>query len=122
MKKEINPIPGGEVVEGDIGKYYDSRFLGAVDLIGLGSVEVTIDRVEHHDSFTFENGKTDENVNIVYFVGGRKAWVLHKTNYKSIAFLVGSKKGADWKGKKIKIGTQKEKVKGVMTDVVRVQG
>lgn len=118
----LKPLPKGEEVTDSITKHIDKRFLSSIDLIGQGEVAMVIDRVEHHANITYANGKKDEKVNLIYFVGTDKPLALNVTNIKSIVSLVGSNKVSDWKGKKIKLAVKKVKAFDEVKDAVRVIG
>ena len=118
----LKPIPAGEVVDGNICKHMDKRFLSAVDLIGLGEVELVIDRVEHHDKLEYENHKKAENVNLLYFKGTDKPLTLNVTNTKAIIYITGTGKVSEWGGKKIKLAAKEIPEFGGNKFAVRVVG
>lgn len=113
-------IPKGEEITDSITKYMDRRFLSSLDLMGVGDVVLTIDRVEHLDKIEYANGNTDTNVNLLYFVETPKPLTLNVTNIKSIVVNLGTNKVSDWKGKKIKLAVKKVSSYGKTVDAVRV--
>ncbi len=128
MKKE-NKIPQGKLIEGDMTAALDSRFLnslvlkGALEKSGSDSLTVKIDRVEHHEKLRYENGQTDSNVYLLYFVGSEKPLKLCKTNIKRIVNLHGTL-GKGWHGKPISLvieQTRRPDLGGKMGDCVRVE-
>lgn len=102
------PIPQGTPVEGDMTAALDSRFLnayvlqGALEKTGSDTLSVTIDRVEHHEVLTYENGSKDANCNLLYFVGSDKPLKLAKTNIKRIISSCGTI-GKGWHGQTIEL-------------------
>ena len=63
----MTDIPKGKEITDAITKHMDRRFLSSLDLMGQGKVELTIDRVEKHDSLRYRNGNTDSNAILIYF-------------------------------------------------------
>jgi hypothetical protein len=116
------PIPAGEVITGSITKHMDRRFISSVDLVGLGEVELTIDRVEKHAKLDYLNGNSDENAILVFFVGTDKPLKLCTTNIKDIILVLGTSNVSDWHGRKVKFCVKKVKSFGKMQDAVRVAG
>jgi hypothetical protein len=115
------PLPKGEEITGAITKHMDRRFLSSLDLVGLGAVEVTIDRVEKHAKLDYLNGNTDENAILAYFKGSDKPLKLCTTNINAIITNMGTPKAAEWHGRKITLKVEKVKAFGKMQDAVRVQ-
>jgi hypothetical protein len=115
------PIPKGEEITGAITKHMDRRFLSSIDLIGMGEVELTIARVEKHESLVYANGNKDANAILIYFTETEKPLKLCATNIKSIIMRIGSSKVKDWHGKKIKLKVEKVQAFGKLQDAVRVQ-
>ena len=114
------PLPAGEVITGSITKHMDRRFISSVDLVGLGDVELTIDRVEKHATLTYLNGNTDENAILIFFKGTEKPLKLCTTNIKDIILTLGTSKVDDWHGRKIKLCVKKVKSFGKLQDAVRI--
>ena len=87
----------------------DPRFLNALVLqaalekSGNDTLEVTIDRVEHHEVLKYENGQTDADAYLIYFKGSDKPLKLNVTNTKMIITQHGIM-GKSWHGKKIRLG------------------
>ena len=102
------PIPKGQEFTGDIRETLDSRFLNAMVLetalerISKDSLAVTIDRIEFHKVLKYENGQTNENAYLLYFVGSDKPLKLNVSHKKTIMAIHGAM-GADWHGKKISL-------------------
>lgn len=103
------PIPKGTAVEGDMTAALDQRFLNALVLqaalekTGKPTLEVTIDRVEHHEVLKYENGQTDSDAYLLYFEKSDKPLKLNKTNIKTIIAQHGVM-GKGWHGKKVLLG------------------
>lgn len=106
-------IPQGIRIDGDMTAALDSRFLnamvlqGALDKSGKDHIIVTIDRVEFHESLKYQNGQTDRDAYLLYFVKSEKPLKLCKTNIKRIILQHGTI-GSGWSGKKIAIGLETE--------------
>ena len=104
----MKEIPKGQLVEGDMTKALDSRFINAIVLKGIleskeiKSLPVTIDRVEHHEVLKYENGSKDTDAYLLYFKASDKPLKLCKTNIKRIIEQHGSI-GSGWHGKKIEL-------------------
>ena len=97
-------IAGGTDVIGSIRKDIDARFLNALDLIDFpDGLEVTIDKVQHHDVLKYQNGKSNDNVQLMYFKGTDKALKLNVTNRDRITIMLGTGNAEKWHGKKIKL-------------------
>ena len=102
------PIPQGKIVDGDITAALDSRFLnsivlqGALDKRGSETMDVTIDRIEHHDVLKYENGQKAEDVYLLYFKGSDKPLKLAKTNIKRLILMLGTI-GAGWHNQKVQL-------------------
>ena len=125
-----NPIPKGTAVTGNVAKHLDSRFLNSLLLAGIlaesgsDTLAVTIDRVEHLDSLTYEAGTTEENVLLLYFEKSERPLKLCKTNILRITSHHGPL-GDAWKGKKIKLCIEqcrRPDLGGKFGDCVRVKG
>tara|TARA_Y100000593_G_C4127288_1_gene245628 strand:+ start:201 stop:596 length:396 start_codon:yes stop_codon:yes gene_type:complete len=125
MKK----IPKGKIVEGDITKALDSRFLnaivlqGALEQTGKESLPVTIDRVEFHKVLKYENGSKDSDAYLLYFTGSDKPLKLCRKNIKRIVSQHGTL-GSGWKGKKIELVLEQDRrpdLGGKMGNCVRIK-
>lgn len=107
------PIPKGKQIDGDMTAALDSRFLNAIVLKGAlekakkPTLPVTIDRIEYHDVLKYENGKTDKDAYLLYFVGSDKPLKLAKTNVKRLIDQCGVM-GEGWHGKKIELCLEQE--------------
>ena len=103
------PIPQGKQITGDMLEGMDNRFLNslllktALDKVGSDTLEVTIDRVEHHDVLQYQNGQKAENAKLLYFVGSERPLKLNTTNIKRIASQHGGYDADGWHGKKIRL-------------------
>lgn len=122
------PIPKGEVIEGDISKSLDSRFLnsivlqGAMEERGVDALEVEIDRVEYHAALKYQNGTIDKDAYLLYFKGSARPLKLAKTNLKRLITMHGVI-GKAWNGKKIKLHIEQDRrpdLGGIRGDCVRV--
>jgi len=116
----LKPIPKGVEISDSITKHIDKRFISSIDLIGSGDVELTIDRVEHLETIKYENGTTESNVNLLYFVETPKPLALNITNIRSIVTILGTNLTKAWKGKKVKLSVKKVKAFGEMRDAIRI--
>ena len=119
--EKLKKIPKGEEITGNIVKHLDKRFLSSLDLIGQGTVTLTIDRVEKLEKIVYGNGNTDENVLLMYFKETNKPLKLCKANIKTIIFITNSSSANAWKGKKIKLAVEKVQAFGKTRPAVRVQ-
>lgn len=108
-----NPIPKGELVEGDVVALMDPRFINALviqsalEKSGKKYVAMTMDRIEKHDSLTYENGRTEQNAILLYFQKTKKPLKLNTTNLQTIARMHGTI-GKGWHGKKVAVGIKTE--------------
>jgi len=102
------PIPEGKLVDGDVTAALDTRFLnsmvlqGALDKRGTETLDVVIDRIEHHDVLKYENGQKGEDIYLLYFKGSDKPLKLAKINTKRLILMLGTI-GAGWVGQKIQL-------------------
>ena len=92
----------------------DSRFLNAITLQGAlehkeaKSVDLTVDRIEHHELLKYENGQTAKDAYLLFFKGSDKPLKLCKTNIKRLIGLLGTI-GKGWHGKKISLHLENDK-------------
>ena len=112
-------IPAGKEITGPITKHMDRRFMSSLDLVGVGEITLTIDRVMLIDTLKYGNGDTNENVKLLYFTETPKPLALCDTNIKALIVILGSNKPADWKGRKIVMHTEKVMAFGKQVDAVR---
>ena len=111
---KTKPIPKGDIVDGDMTTALDSRFLNAIVLQGAldkkqaTSLEVEIDRIEHHDLLQYENGQSAQNAYLLYFKGSDKPLKLAKVNTRRLICHLGTM-GKGWAGKKIKLQIEDDK-------------
>ena len=116
----MEKIPKGTEITDSIAKHMDRRFLSSMDLMGLGDVELTIDRVEMISELKYLNGNKDSNVLLMYFKGTDKPLKLCKTNVKSIILTLKTANVSEWKGKKIKLCVKTVQAFGKPTPAVRI--
>lgn len=119
---KLEPIPKGTVITDNITKHIDKRFLSSIDLLGAGTVELTIDRVEKLAKLTYGTGESNEDVLLLYFKETGKPLQLCKTNVKAIAIALNTAKSGDWTGRKIKMEIKNVKSFGKMVLAIRVVG
>jgi hypothetical protein len=118
---ELKPIPKGELIEDSIIKHIDKRFLSSVDLIGMGAVTLTIDRVEKVAELRYGTGESDKNALLIYFKETPKPLKLCKTNVKNIIYALGTAKASEWGGKKITLEVKTVQSFGKQVPAVRVK-
>ena len=119
----MKAIPKGKEITGAITKHMDRRFLSSLDLLGKGEVVLTIDRVEFHEKLEFENGRSEDNVRLLYFQETPKPLAINVTNTNAVARLTGTVIAKEWHGEKIVLNVQKVRGKGgKIVDGVRVIG
>lgn len=94
---------------------YPSRYLSAEDLNGQ-DVTMTIAGVTME---TLGQGRDSQQKLVASFVGKKKAFVLNKTNAKTIAKLYGDETDG-WVGKRITIRAQEVEFQGDMVLALRV--
>ena len=100
-------------------KQYDPDHLGAWNFQPGQDIIVTIKKVQG-EAIIGQDGQK-ENRNVMYFAENLKPMILNVKNSKTITKLVGSPYIEDWPGYKIQLYITKEKVFGVVDDVVRVR-
>lgn len=93
---------------------FSSKYLSAADLRGR-DVAVTIDRVE------VDKMPSGEKKPALYFRGKDKALLLNKTNFNTIADVVGADDTDDWEGKQITLYPTETDFQGKMVDCIRVR-
>jgi hypothetical protein len=120
MKKPDTSIPKGEVIEDAITRHIDRRFLNSVDLVGKGTVGMTIDRAEKVGQIVHPDGKTSDNKILLYFKEHPRPLMLCAANIKDITLTLGTNVGSEWKGRKVKLCVRKVKAFGKMQDAVRI--
>lgn len=97
-------------------KLFDYRFIAGEDLQGK-EVTVTIEAIEKDEAFNARTLKK-EQVNVMRFVGKKKAIILNKVNSRTIEKLLGTSDYEDWIGKEITIYPQPDPNHG---EVIRVK-
>ena len=109
-------------------KALDSRFVNAIVLQGAMEksekdyIKVTIDRVEFHETLKYENGSTEKDAYLLYFVKSDKPLKLAKTNIKRICAQHRTM-GKGWHGKDIALGLEQDRrpdLGGIKGPCVRV--
>ena len=115
-------IPKGKIIEGNITKHMDRRFLSSLDLIGAGEVTLTIDRVELVERLEYLNGNTETNAKLLYFTETEKPLTLCVTNIKALIRICGNTKAKEWHGKRVVVVAKKVKAFGRLVDAVRIIG
>lgn len=78
-----------------LGQVFPSKYLKSDD-IGDANVPVEIERVEME-----EMGQGGDHRPVIYFKGKKKGFVCNKTNFTTIAKVLGSDDSDDWTGGKI---------------------
>ena len=100
-------------------KLHNPDYLGAYYFNPGEDIIVTIKKVQN-EIVTGTDGKA-ENCSVIYFAENIKPMILNVKNSKMITKLTGSPYIEDWPGYKIQLYITKEKVFGVVDDVVRVR-
>jgi hypothetical protein len=87
------------------GLYPNEPYLTAFDFMGLGAVELTIDRVQPCPPEGIMIAGRKQNKPIIYFKGSTRGWPCPKSKLADIVILYGrgAKSPADLAGKKIKL-------------------
>ena len=93
---------------------FKSKYLKAEDLRGK-DISVTIDRVE---MASMPNGQPKP---AVFFKDKDKGLVLNKTNFNTIAKVIGIDDTDDWNGHQITIYPTETEFQGEMVDCIRVR-
>jgi len=118
---KLEAIPKGELIEDSIIKHIDKRFLSSVDLIGMGAVTLTIDRVEKLAELKYGTGESDKNALLIYFKETPKPLKLCKTNVKNIVYALKTAKAAEWNGKKITMEIKVVQSFGKQVPAIRIR-
>ncbi|MBU2048815.1 MAG: hypothetical protein KKH61_07535 [Gammaproteobacteria bacterium] len=90
----------GEEFAGRASEMRNSPWLASEDILGLGDVRATIERVWRHRDVTMQDGRKEAVLYALSFAGKDKRMVLNATNRKRLAAAF----GADvrkWTGKNI---------------------
>lgn len=96
---------------------FPSRYLTAADLDGK-DVTLVIDRVEEG---TVGQGAKAETKPILHFRKAKKALVLNKTNFNTIAKVLGIDDTDDWGGEAITLYPTETEYQGEMIECIRVR-
>lgn len=94
---------------------FSSKYLNAADLRGR-DVTVTIDRVEVE-----KMPNSGEKKPALYFRGKDKGLLVNKTNFNTIAEVLGAEDTDDWEGKQITLYPTETDFQGKMVDCIRVR-
>lgn len=94
---------------------FSSKYLNASDLRGR-DVTVTIDRVEVE-----KMPNSGEKKPALYFRGKDKGLLVNKTNFNTIAEVLGADDTDDWEGKQITLYPTETDFQGKMVDCIRVR-
>lgn len=103
-------------------KNTNTAYLGTYsfeDVVGEGT-NATISRLEKEEVYNTQSGKKELCI-IAHFVENIKPMVLNKGACKTITALMGSAKPKDWKGCRFFIVVRKEKVRGLLMPVLRIE-
>lgn len=79
---------------------YKGNYLEAADLMGKGEVAVTIEKVDEPNTIKCEDGRVIDKV-VLHFRGAKKPWIVNKTNARTIMYMTGKARFADWVGETI---------------------
>src|SRR4051812_16579634 len=93
---------------------FTSKYLNASDLRGR-DITVTIDRVE------IEKMPNGEKKPALFFRGKDKGLLLNKTNFNTIAGVLGAEDTDDWEGQQITVYPTETDFQGKMVDCIRVR-
>jgi len=113
-------IPKGKLIKNNILKELDRNYLSSLDLIGVGKVTLTIDRVEKHEFLKYNNGTIEKNPLLLYFKETPKPLKLNVTNIKALIMQYKTNKVRKWLGKKVKLDVVEIKAFGKLIPAVRV--
>lgn len=94
---------------------FSSKYLNASDLRGR-DVTVTIERVEVE-----KMPNSGEKKPALYFRGKDKGLLVNKTNFNTIAGVLGADDTDDWEGKQITLYPTETDFQGKMVDCIRVR-
>lgn len=114
-------IEKGKVIEGNIVKEMDRRFLSSLDLAGHGDVELTIDRVEKVEKLQYLNGQSQDNAILLYFKETKRPLTLNATNIKRLIQITETNVAKEWTGIKIKLAAVPVSAFGKNQLAVRIQ-
>jgi hypothetical protein len=94
---------------------FSSKYISAADLRGRDAT-VTIDRVEIE-----KMPNSGEKKPALYFRGKDKGLLVNKTNFNTIAEVLGAEDTDDWEGKQITLYPTETDFQGKMVDCIRVR-
>ena len=101
---KLPALPKGEQINGSVlAKNQDKRFINALDLLGMGTINVEIDRVKGIDHVQFANGQSAANAVFIYIKDKDKPINASKACLKSAVMQFGSSNPSDWLSKKVGI-------------------
>ncbi len=93
---------------------FSSKYLSAADLRDRDAT-VTIDRCE------IDKMQNGEKKLVVYFVNKAKGFLVNRTNFNTIAEVLGVDDTADWEGQSITLYPTETDFQGKMVDCIRVR-
>ena len=117
---KLQDIPKGEDLHGAITKHMDRRFLSSIDLAGHGTVWLTVDRLEKHETLKYQNGSVEKNVLLMYFRETKRPLALNATNIRRIILRLNTSNVDDWAGQKIPLHAEPGTYFGIAGLAVRV--
>jgi hypothetical protein len=97
----------------------DAQYLGAYSLEDGADIVLTIKAVRK-EPVVGSDGKK-EDCPVCYWVENQKPMILNVTNLKMIAKITGSDYIENWPGTKVRIGTEKVRAFGTVTDALRIR-
>lgn len=97
----------------------DAQYLGAYSLEDGEDIILTIREVKK-EPVVGADGKR-EDCPVCYWRENQKPMILNVTNMKMIAKLAGSPYIEKWPGTRVKIGTEKVRAFGTVTDALRIR-
>ena len=97
----------------------DAQYLGAYSLEDGADIVLTIKAVRK-EPVAGSDGKK-EDCPVCYWVENQKPMILNVTNLKMIAKVTGSDYIENWPGTKVRIGTEKVRAFGTVTDALRIR-
>lgn len=100
-------------------KLTNPNYLGAYSLDNGADIVLTIREVKM-EPVIGSDGKR-EDCAVCYWVESEKPMIMNTTNLKMVAKLTGSDYIENWPGTKVRIGTEKVRAFGTVTDALRIR-
>lgn len=100
-------------------KLTNPNYLGAYSLDDNKSIVLTIREIRM-EAVTGSDGKK-EDCAVCYWQENEKPMIMNTTNLKMVAKLTGSDYIEKWPGTKVRIGTEKVRAFGTVTDALRIR-